>query len=408
MAFDFTSLLSAAAPPPALRWTGFPEFNFVGGHNDSGAVPVDEFIEVSRRVLAREGHNLATYGLASGPQGYRPLREFLAASLEARCGMRQTADEILIVSGSLQALDLVNDVVLEKGDTVIVEENTYQGTLQRYDRLGVRYIGAPLDGDGIRMDALSGILEGLKTEGVRPKFIYTVPTVQNPSGSILPEDRRRELLRLAYDHGVPVFEDDCYADLTFDGTRPPSIRALDDRGQVIYCGSFSKTIAPALRLGYLVADWDILSRLIAAKHDAGTGALEQMVLAEYCAARFDDHVAGLRLVLKEKCDAICEALAAEFGTAADVTAPKGGIFVWVTLPEEVDTMKLFHAALADGVAINPGAEWSADPAAGRHKLRLCFGHPSVADIRAGVAKLADICHREFGLPRRSANVGRGT
>jgi len=407
MAFDYSPLLSATVPPPALRWAGFPRYNFIGGHNDSGAVPVDEFIEASRRVLAREGHNLATYGLASGPQGYRPLREFLASSLEKRCGMRQTADEVLVVSGSLQALDLVNDVLLEAGDTVIVEEATYQGTLQRYDRLGVRYIGVPLDEDGIRMDSLSDCLDRLKSDGIRPKFIYTVPTVQNPTGSAMPEDRRLELLRLARVHGVPVFEDDCYAELTFDGTRPRSIRALDDQGQVIYCGSFSKTIAPALRLGYLVADWDILARLIAAKRDAGTGALEQMVLADYCAAHFDDHVARLRGVLKEKCDAISDALAAEFGTAAEVMVPKGGIFIWVTLPDGVDTMKLFQAALAEGVAINPGAEWTADPANGKNKFRLCFGHPSVEDIREGVAKLADICHREFGLPERSANVGRG-
>jgi len=407
MAFDYSPLFAANVPPAAVKWTGFPRYNFIGGHNDSGAIPVAEFIAASERVLAREGHNLATYGLASGPQGYRPLREFLASSLEKRSGMRQTADNILIVSGSLQALDLVNDVLLEPGDTVIVEESTYQGTLQRYDRLGVRYIGVKLDEDGIRMDALSDCLDTLKAAGTKPKFIYTVPTVQNPTGSVMPEDRRLDLLRLAYAHGVPVFEDDCYAELTFNGTRPRSIRALDDRGQVIYCGSFSKTIAPALRLGYLVADWDILARLIAAKHDAGTGALEQMILAEYCAAHFDDHVSRLRGVLKEKCDAISDALAAEFGIAAEVTKPAGGIFIWVTLPDGVDTMKLFQAAQAEGVAINPGAEWSADPAAGRRKFRLCFGHPSVEDIRAGVAKLADICHREFGLPERSANVGRG-
>ena len=406
MAFDYTSLLSANVPAPAARWTGFPRYNFIGGHNDSGAVPVKEFVEAAERVLGREGQNLATYGLVSGPQGYRPLREFLAESLEKRCGMQQTADDVLIVSGSLQALDLVNDVLLDEGDMVIVEEATYQGTLQRYDRLGIQYIGVPVDEDGIRMDALSETLDRLKSIGTSPKFIYTVPTVQNPTGSVMPEDRRLELLRLARAHGVPIFEDDCYAELTFDGTRPKSIRALDDQGQVIYCGSFSKTIAPALRLGYLVADWDILSRLVAAKHDAGTGAVEQMILAEFCAEHFDDHVARLCGVLKEKCAAISEALAAEFGTTAEVSVPKGGIFVWVTLPETVDTMKLFHAAMEEGVAINPGAEWVADPSTGQHKLRLCFGHPSVEDIKDGVAKLADICYREFGLPERSRNMER--
>lgn len=407
MPFDYSSLFRPDLPPPARRWTGFPPYNFIGGHNDADEVPVAAFIAAAQAVLAREGRNLATYGLASGPQGYRKLRDFLAASLETRTGMRQTADDVLIVSGSLQALDLVNAVLLAPGDTVIVEAATYQGMLQRLDRAGVRAIGAPLDDEGIRMDALSDILDRLRAAGTRPKYIYTVPTVQNPTGTVMPEPRRLELLRLARAHGVAIFEDDCYADLTWDGTRPRAIRALDDGGQVIYCGSFSKTIAPALRVGYLVADWDVLSRLLAAKHDAGSGALEQMVLAEYCAAHFDGHVARLRGVLKEKCDAITDALAAAFGTAAEFSVPAGGIFIWVTLPAPVDTTRLAELALAEGVALNEGAGWCADPEAGRHSMRLCFGHPSPQVIREGVARLAEICHRRFGVPLRSGNVGRG-
>ncbi len=406
MSFDFSPLLSSGLPAPAQRWSGFPRYNFVGGNNDAASVPVDDFIAASKSVLTREGPTLATYGLASGPQGYKPLRKFLSRSIGGRTGMTVMEEDILVVSGSLQALDLVNYVLLSAGDTVIVEEATYQGSLQRLDRLGVRYIGAPLDDGGIRMDALSNILESLRKEGTTPKYIYTVPTVQNPTGTVMPEDRRLELLALAKSHGAPVFEDDCYAELTFDGNRPRAIRALDKDGQVIYCGSFSKTIAPALRVGYIVADWPILSYLIAAKHDAGTGALEQMVLAEYCAAHFDTHVTALQKTLRGKCEAIMEALSAEFGTDAEFSEPRGGIFIWVTLPEKVDTMRLAQAAAAEGVALNPGPEWSADPASGRHKLRLCFGSPTIEDIREGVAKLADICHRETGIPSRSGNVER--
>lgn len=406
MAFDYSNLLRAGLPAPAAPWNGFPRYNFIGGHNDAEAVPVDDFIAASRAVLARDGQSLSTYGLASGPQGYLPLREFLATSLSQRTGMNESADNILVVSGSLQALDLVNDVLLEAGDTVIVEEATYQGTLQRFDRLGVRHIGAPLDEDGIQMDALERILKDLKAEGRSAKYIYTIPTVQNPTGSVMPESRRLELLALAQRYGVPIFEDDCYADLTFDGTRPKAIRALDTEGQVIYCGSFSKTIAPALRVGYLVADWAVLSNLIAAKHDAGSGALEQMVLAEYCATHFDAHVGHMQAILSAKCDTIIEALDAEFGTSAEYMIPKGGIFIWVTLPDAVDTTKLAETALVEGVALNPGAGWSSDPESGRHRLRLCFGHPSHEDIRDGVARLAEICHRETGIPERSANTQR--
>ena len=139
MPFDYTSLFRPGLPAPKARWDGFPSYNFVGGHNDAGAIPVDDFIEASSAVLEREGQTLATYGLSSGPQGYRPLREFLADSLGKRTGMKQAADDILIVSGSLQALDLVNAVLLSPGDTVIVEAETYQGTLERLKRCGVRH-----------------------------------------------------------------------------------------------------------------------------------------------------------------------------------------------------------------------------------------------------------------------------
>ena len=406
MVFDYTSRLRPDLPAPAQKWSGFPRYNFIGGHNDADAVPVDAFIEASRAVLSRDGPSLSTYGLASGPQGYRPLREILANSLKTRAGMNETPDNVLVVSGSLQALDLVNDVFLEPGDTVIVEEASYQGTLQRFDRLGVRHLGVPLDVDGIRPDALEAILQKLATEGTSPKYLYTIPTVQNPTGSVMPEPRRLELLALVRRFGVPIFEDDCYADLTFDGTRPKAFRALDTEGQVIYCGSFSKTVAPALRVGYLVADWEILSQLISAKHDAGSGALEQMVLAEYCTTHFDEHVKYMQDILGAKCDTIVEALAAAFGTSATYANPKGGIFIWVTLPDSVDTTRLAEVALAEGVALNPGADWSSEPQSGRHRMRLCFGHPSHDDIREGVARLAEICHREFGVPLRSANVTR--
>ena len=406
MTFDYSALLSPDLPLPSQRWRGFPKYNFIGGHNDGDSVPIHEFVKAAETVLFREGHTLATYGLESGPQGYLPLRKFIVGSLSKHAGMTLSADEVLLVSGSLQALDLVNKVFLVSGDTVIVEEATYQGALQRLDRLGVRYVGAPLDDGGIRMDALASILDDLRKEGVRPKYIYTVPTVQNPTGTIMTEERRLLLLEIAREFGVPIFEDDCYADLTFDGTRPRAIRTLDDQGSVIFCGSFSKTIAPALRVGFLVADWDILSRILSVKWDAGSGSLEQMVLAEYCANHFDDHVSTLRKVLKEKCDVIMESIAGEFGSVAEFSKPAGGIFIWVTLPEEVDTMHLSEAANAEGVAFNPGSEWAAAPENASNKMRLCFGNSSIQTIRDGVAKLAEICHRETGIPVRGRNANR--
>jgi 2-aminoadipate transaminase len=405
-AFDFASLFPAGLPAPSVKWQGAPKINFTGGNNDPDQVPVEELIAAANAVLAREGKTLASYGLASGPQGYKPLREFLASKLKRDAGMACTFDDILIVSGSLQALDLINAVFLARGDTVIVEQDTYQGTLNRFTRLGVNAVGIPLDDGGMRMDALETALGDLKSRNIRPKFIYTIPTVQNPTATILSEERRVQLLKLSEDYGVPIFEDDCYADLIWDGQRPPALYAMSKSNNVIHIGSFSKSIAPALRVGFIVAPWNVMSRILSMKIDAGSGALEQMVLAEYCARHFTTHVPALRRGLRAKLETLMEALNEQFGTAAEFEDPKGGIFLWVKLPDSVDTLKLYQSALAAGVAINPGPEWSTNRAHSGSRLRLCFASPSKEEIRQGIATLAEVCRKEFGVPERSANVER--
>ncbi|OAF15947.1 PLP-dependent aminotransferase family protein [Bradyrhizobium neotropicale] len=402
--FDFAPLFPPGLPAPTARWTGLAKYSFVGGNNDSEQVPVDRLIEAVDAVLRREGRTLATYGLAHGPQGYLPLREFLVAKLKRDAGIACTVDDLLIVSGSLQALDLVNHTLLARGDTVIVEQETYQGSLNRLTRLGVNTIGIPLDEDGMRMDVLATTLADLKSRGIRPKYIYTIPTVQNPTGSIMPESRRAELLRLSAEYGVPIFEDDCYADLVWSGERPPAIYAMSPKGGVIHIGSFSKSIAPALRVGFIVAPWEVMSRMLSLKTDAGSGALEQMVLAEYCRPHFATHVPALTKALRTKLDTLMEALNEQFGTAAEFEEPKGGIFLWVKLPDQVDTLKLYQAALAAGVSINPGPEWSTNKGHSSPRLRLCFASPTHQQIREGVAVLAEVCRKEFGVPSRSANV----
>jgi len=369
--FDFAPLFPAGLPAPSARWTGLAKYSFVGGNNDSEQLPLGGLIEATNSVLQKEGRSLATYGLAHGPQGYLPLREFLVTKLKRDAGITCTVDDLMIVSGSLQALDLVNATLLTRGDTVIFEQDSYQGSLSR---------------------------------GIRPKYIYTIPTVQNPTGSIMPESRRAELIRIATEYGVPIFEDDCYADLVWSGQRPPAIHAMSPNGGVIHIGSFSKSIAPALRVGFIVAPWEVMSRMLALKTDAGSGALEQMVLAAYCKPHFESHVPALTKALRTKLDTLMEALNEQFGTAAEFEEPKGGIFLWVKLPDQVDTLKLYQAALAAGVSINPGPEWSTNKKHSSSRLRLCFASPTHQQIREGVAVLAEVCRKEFGVPTRSANV----
>src|SRR3954465_13507117 len=290
--FAYPNLIGKKVPPPAPRWAGNARYNFIGGHNDRSLIPIEGLIEATASVLRREGQDLALYSLAQGPQGYRGLRQFVADKLGGWRGIKANPDDVLITSGSGQAIDLINQVLLEPGDTVILEEFTYGGYLTKLRRIGVNIVGAPLDEDGIRIDALRRTLADLKRKGTTPKYICTIPTIQNPTGSIMPLERRRELLAVAKKYGVAIFEDECYADLTWGGMDAPPARYALDPSQVVHIGSLSKTLAPALRLGYALAAPDFLGRLTAikAQTESGTGALEQMVVAEYFSKPFHAHV----------------------------------------------------------------------------------------------------------------------
>ncbi|MGH7227252.1 MAG: PLP-dependent aminotransferase family protein, partial [Gemmataceae bacterium] len=253
MAFDFAPLIPAGSPAPALRWSPPGKYNFTFGNNDPEGLDVEELMGAVQSALKREGRRLSDYRLHMGPQGYKPLREFLVKKLKRDAGIECAADDIVLTSGSLQGLDLVNGALLAPGDSVICEEDCYEGTINRYTRRGVNIVAIPLDKGGMRMDALEKSLADLKQKGVRPKFIYTIATVQNPTATVLDVDRRKRLLTLAEEYGVPIFEDDCYADLTWSGERPPAIYSMSKSQNVIHIGSFSKTIAPALRVGFIVA-----------------------------------------------------------------------------------------------------------------------------------------------------------
>jgi 2-aminoadipate transaminase len=403
---DYAKLYSDGLPDPAPKWSPFPPYYFVGGNNDPEQIPIEGLIDAAASVLRREGSKLAIYNLGLGPQGYPGLRQFVADRCKRHRGMNVPIDDVMIVTGSGQGLEMISKLLVNPGDTVLCEEFCYQGALNRFRRLGAKIEAMKLDADGIVIDALAAQLEAMKANGITPKFIYTIPTIQNPTASILPLDRRHALLQLARQHNIAIFEDECYADLLWQGVEaPPSLYALDP-GCVIHLGSFSKSLAPALRLGYIVADWEIMRRLLPLKGDSGTGALDQMVVAEYFSKHFDKHLGHLNGVLHDKLKTMVEAVEREFGASAECWHPKGGIFLWIKLPEGVDTRKLLKPAAAAGIIFNEGPAWAVSADNSASHLRLCFAMPDKKTIRDGVAALAQVCYEQTGIPVRSGNVQR--
>lgn len=395
---DYAKLFAKDAPAGAQSWGGFPPYNFIGGHNNPDEIPIEELVAASARALRREGRALATYNMNSGPLGYTGLRDFLVEKMAHYRGIRASSEEVLITSGSNPGIDLMNDVLLEPGDTVMMELFTYQGAVSRVRKHQVNIVGIPLDAGGMRIDALATALADLRSRGITPKYIYTIPTLQNPTGTIMSMERRQEMLRLSQEYGVPIFEDECYADLIWEGEWPQAIRALDTSNHVLHIGSFSKSLSPSMRLGYIVAPGEVISRLVAAKADGGTGALGQIIVADFFQNHYEEHMDRLRRTLRDKLEVMIAALTEHFGSAIEFQAPRGGMFLWVKFPDGVDTMKLVAPAMKEGVAFNPGPEWTTTPDAARNYLRLCYALPSGQQITEGIAKLAAVFHREIGIP----------
>ncbi len=404
MTNPFSDLFASDAPSPSGRFGALPRYNFVYGHIDASKVPASDLAEAAARVIRREGSKLGLYHVGDGPQGYLPLRDFVAQKVTRR-GISCSGDDILLTTGSLQAIELVNRVLVEPGDTVILEEFTFGLAVSKAQQRGATVVAAPMDASGMDTAALAKILADLRQRGVRPKYVYTIPTVHNPTGTVLDLERRKQIIALSREFGVPVIEDECYADLQWNGEVPPSLYSLDPT-RVVHIGSFSKTLAPALRLGYALADWSVIGRMIASKADAGSAGLDQMVAAEYLTEHFDRHVAELSAGLERKLYVMVEAVEREFGTSVELVRPKGGILLWLRFPEHVDTRTFHQAALQTGVAFNPGSDWACDPDAAKNFMRLCFALPSEQDIMDGIAILARVIHQFYGIPARSGNLLR--
>jgi len=376
-----------------LKVTQKPEIiSFGGGLPAPDVFPVERFAEACRKVLAEHGAQALQY---SATEGYQPLREMIARNI-ARYGIYAKAENVLITSGSQQALDLIGKLLINRGDHIVVEAPTYLGALQAFNVYGAQYVPVPVDEDGLITDQLDASLR------TGPKFMYVLPNFQNPAGVTLSEGRRHQLILLADKYGIPITEDDPYGQLRYEGDHIAPLVVLDREnlrrdngftlGNVIYLSTFSKTLAPGLRLAWIVAPEDVISKLVMLKQaaDLHTSTFNQYVAYEVARDGFlDQHVKLIRQVYRERRDAMLQALHDYFPHEVTWTHPKGGLFLWVTMPAGTDSDALFRAALAEDVAFVPGDSFYANNGhEGSRHMRLNFSFSQPEQIREGIRRLS--------------------
>jgi 2-aminoadipate transaminase len=383
----------ARMPPSAVREilkvAEQPEvLSFAGGLPAPELFPVQAIAEAHAEVLAREGRAALQY---STTEGFGPLREWVAARLGRR-GIRVTADQVLITSGSQQGIDLVARVLLDPGDVVAVESPTYLAALQAFEGCEASFAAVGSDDRGMDVDDLGRVFAARP-----PRLVYIVPEFQNPKGTTLSHERRAALLELCRAHRVPLLEDDPYGELRFRGEAPPPLAALDDAGVVIHLGTFSKTLAPGMRLGWLVGPPDLVRAVTIVKQaaDLHTATLSQRAAAALLERfDYDAHLAVLRRTYAERCEAMLGALERHLPPGSRWTRPDGGLFIWAELPSGLRADDLFAEALREKVAFVPGSAFFAESP--RHEtLRLNYSNRSIELIEEGIARLGRVVARRL-------------
>ncbi len=364
--------------------------SFAGGFPDSAMFDVEGLREASQKALADNPGAALQYGAT---EGYDPLREQLAAFMQSKGVQDIAAQQLIVTTGSQQALDLLGKTMIGPGDKVIVEGPTFLATIQCFRLYGAEVISAPIDADGVQVDQLEALIAEHK-----PKFVYLIPTFGNPSGAMLSLERRKRILELAVKYQTLVVEDDPYGDLYFNDAPPPSILALSkdvpgSRDWVAHCGSLSKVLSPGLRVGWLIAQPELLAKATMCKQfsDAHTSTFAQATAAAYLqAGRMPATLKNVRQVYAQRAQAMGEALRRELGDAIAFTQPQGGLFFWARLTGAngaiANGAELARRAIDQGVAFVPGAPFFAtnpDLAS----LRLSFATADVAKIEEGVARL---------------------
>lgn len=377
---DRVSGLQPSAIREILKFTADPEvISFAAGNPAPEAFPTDVIAKLSEEIFREEPINALQYSIT---EGYAPLREKLREDL-TKHGIFADGDSVIITAGAQQAIESVAKILCNEGDVIICEDPSFIGSLNAFRSYGAKLVGIPMDNDGMVPEALEQAL------GSNPnaKFIYTIPNFQNPTGRTMTLERRKKVLALAKKYGVYIVEDNPYGALRFAGEDVPCIKELDSDGVVFYAGTFSKTLAPGLRVGYLVSPAEISAKAVVGLQTSTvhTNIWAQMLTYRFLTTvDFDAHLDRLRGIYRAKCARMLNGLKAALPDFVELTEPQGGLFIWATIPERFDMNKFCTEAVKRKVAVVPGNAFTADENAVSHSFRLNFSTPTDAQIDAGV------------------------
>ena len=390
--FSFDDHFAESAPQGGARGAGRRgKYDFATAYPDPGSLPLNELVESLSGALAEEGRDLAVY---PHQQGYPPLREFVAGKLARDRGIDVSPDDVVLADGSGQPIHMVCEALVDPGDVVLTEDFVYSGTLNTLRRFRADIRGVACDSDGMDPEALESAIQGAVSEGRRVKLVYTIPTFQNPQGWTMTLERRKAMVAVCQRYSVPILEDDCYVDLRYDGEDVTSIHSLDDSGLVLYVASFSKIVAPGMRLGYLTAPSAFLDRVMGVKSGGGVNQFAALAVHRYGSDNLEEHIGDVKPILRSKRDAMLAAMGENFGSQAAWSNPEGGLYLWLEMPEEADMVGLREKALDADVGYNPGPLFAPDGVSGKNRARLCFGYNTPEEIHEGISRLADVCARE--------------
>jgi len=359
--------------------------SFAAGSPAPEMFPAKELAEISQEILLNNGAVALQYGIT---EGYAPLRNLVKERMAKR-NIGRKNDDCIIVSGGQQGIDLAAKVLLNEGDGVICENPSFIGGLNSFRAYNAKLYGVNIEEDGLNIDELEQTLK----ENSNIKLIYTIATFQNPSGITMSLDKRKKLLELADKYNVYILEDNPYGDLRFKGEDVPTIKSMDANGRVIYVGSFSKILSPGLRLGWVVAPAEIIQKVVVVKqvNDVHTNVFSQMLAAEYMKKYcIDEHIEKIRELYGRRCGFMLECMDQYFPDYCTYTRPEGGLFIWCTLPEGIDTIELSRRAVEKKVAFVPGSTCMVDQNKVCNSFRLNYSTMSEEKIEEGIKILGEV------------------